>query len=68
MTLYTKDDSFQISFDNEEARDSWLLTIRALISMHRDARPMFGRYSPYIIHQNVRGNGLFQAWDRNSKL
>ena len=41
LTLFTKDDCFQIAYETEDDRDSWLMTMRALISTHRDARPMF---------------------------
>ena len=42
MALYTKDDCFQVGFDSEGDRDSWLMTIKALYTVHRDSRPFFG--------------------------
>ena len=46
LTLFTKDDCFQIAYETEDDRDSWLMTMRALISTHRDAPPMFRKCWP----------------------
>lgn len=38
MTIFTKDDSFQIGFDCEEDRDMWLTDLRLLSHTSHESR------------------------------